>query len=51
VSESREEDHKRALTREEWIALQVELAPEITPEVWRRTVRLLRASQRRKDAD
>jgi hypothetical protein len=34
------------MTREEWIAYQVERAPEITVEAWRRTVRLLRASRR-----
>jgi hypothetical protein len=30
------------LTREQWLALQVEQAPKITPEQWRKTRAILR---------
>ncbi len=41
-----EREHERHMTREEWIAYQVENAPEITPDAWRKTLRLLRGARR-----
>jgi len=35
------------ITREEWIAREVERAPDISVDAWRRTLRLLTGSRKR----